>query len=285
MPKGKHVPTVASGRLAAELRALREEAKLTHEVAAEELGWSPSKMYRIENDKSRVLVRDIKRLLRLYQIDDDRADAILELGRLAPQEDWWHQYSSAIPEWFQVYLTLEATASHIQGYESEQVPGLLQTEAYARAIFSTAPQPASEDETDDHIKVRMSRQSRLTGDDPPDLWIVLNEAVIRRAVGGPDVMREQLRHLAEMSRRRNVTLQVLPFDAGAHGAMLGTFKLLRFPRPEPDRVYLEQQIGGLYTQKPHEVERYRLTFDHLRAQALGPAQTLTLFAKAADDLG
>lgn len=285
MARGKHVPTVASGRLAAELRTLRETAGLTHEVVAEEMGWSESKMYRIENDKSRVLIRDVKRLLTLYGVTGDRAEATIELARLAPEPDWWHRYSGVIPEWFQVYVALEASASHIFGYESELVPGIMQTPAYTRAIMSTAPATNSDEEIDEQVAVRTNRQARITDGTPLDVWLVLNEAVVRRVVGGPSVMRDQLEHLVALARRRNVTLQVLPFDSGEHGAMHGSFKLLTFQgSPDPDRVYLEQQIGGLYTQKPHEVDRYRLMFDHLRARALGPDQTIELLGAVAHDI-
>jgi transcriptional regulator with XRE-family HTH domain len=278
MPRGKHIPTVASTRLAGELRSQRERAGMSQEAVAEEMGWAESKLYRIENDKSRVLQRDVKRLLKLYGTEETQAQAIIELARLAPEPDWWHQYSGAIPEWFQVYVVLEASASDVLGYESELVPGIMQTERYARAIMSTAPELGSDEEIDDTIKVRANRQARLTEPNPPNIWLVLNEAVVRRVVGGREIMREQLEHLIKLAQLRNVTLQVLAFDSGEHPAMHGAFKLLRFPTPgDPDKVYLEQQIGGLYTQKPHEVDRYTLMFDHLRARALSPKDTVALF--------
>src|SRR5262249_46211521 len=153
--------------------------------------------------------------------------------------------------------------------------GILQTEGYTRAIMSTAPNHDDDEEIENKISFRADRKARLTGDNPLNIWLVLNEAVIRRTVGGPRVMREQLEHLIELAGRRNVTLQVLPFDTGEHPAMHGAFSLLKFPAPgAPDRVYLEEHIGALYAQKPHEVERYALMFDHLRARALGPEQTI-----------
>ena len=285
MVQGRHVPTVASTRLARELRDLRGKTGLSQEAVAEEMGWNESKLTRIENDKSRVLQRDVKRLLKLYQVEGEEAEALVELARLAREPDWWHQYSGAIPEWFQVYVVLEASASHVFGYESELVPGIMQTEDYTRAIMSTAPTPADDGEIEDKVKVRTTRQARLTEENPPQVWLVLNEAVIRRVVGGRDVMRGQIEHLIKVARLRNVTLQVLPFDSGEHGAMHGSFNLLSFPADgDPDKVYLEQQIGGLYTQKTHEVERYRLMFDHLRALALGPDQTIKMFRAAAAEL-
>ncbi|MEV5573903.1 helix-turn-helix transcriptional regulator [Spirillospora sp. NPDC052269] len=285
MAQGRHVPTVASTRLARELRARREGAGLSQEAVAEEMGWAESKLYRIENDKSRVLQRDVKRLLKLYRADEGENDALVELARLAREPDWWHQYSGAIPEWFQVYVVLEASASHVFGYESELVPGIMQTERYARAIMSTAPGPEVDQDVDERVEVRVNRQARLAGSDPFDVWLVLNEAVIRRVVGGREVMREQIEHLIDLAGRRNITLQVLPFELGEHGAMHGAFKILRFPAADdPDKVYLEQQIGGVYTQKPHEVDRYRLMFDHLRARALGPEQTVAMLREVAENL-
>jgi transcriptional regulator with XRE-family HTH domain len=280
--RGRHVPTVASGRLARELRDRREKAGLSQESVAEEMGWAESKLYRIENDKSRVLIRDVKRLLKLYKVRGKEENALLELARLAGEPEWWHPYSGAIPEWFQVFVVLESSASELNGYQSELVHGIMQTEDYARAIMSTAPNSDDDDEIENKIAVRTKRQARLTGDDPLSVWFVLNEAVIRRVVGGPQVMREQLEHLIALSELRNVTLQVLPFDIGEHAAMHGAFKLLKFPAPgDPDKVYLEEQIGGIYTQKPQEVDRYALMFDHLRARALGPEQTRALLRDVA----
>jgi transcriptional regulator with XRE-family HTH domain len=284
--QGKHIPTVASTRLARELRTQRETAGMSQEVVAEEMGWAESKLYRIENDKSRVLHRDVKRLLKLYETEDRQAEVISELARLAGERDWWHQYSGAIPEWFQVYVVLEASASHVFGYESELVPGIMQTERYTRAIMSTAPHRASDEELNDTIKVRTKRQDRLMiGTDPLNVWLVLNEAVIRRLVGGSEVMRDQIDHLVKIAQLRNVTLQVLPFKVGEHSAMHGSFRLLKFPTPnDPDKVYLEQQIGGVYTQKVDEVERYGSLFDDVRARALGPGETIEMFHAVAAEL-
>jgi transcriptional regulator with XRE-family HTH domain len=273
--------TVGSRRLTIELKRLREAAGLTGERVAEEMGWSAAKVYRIEGDRVRVLPRDVKRLLGLYKITGAQHDAVMELARLARVKGWWHQYSGAIPEWFQFHVGLEAAASALRLYESELVTGLLQTEDYARAIMSTAPEPDT-DEADRQIAVRMERQKRLAVADPLSVWAVLNEAVIRRLAGGATVMREQLDHLAGLSALKNVTVQVLPFAAGAHSAMHGSFKIIEFPEPvDPDVVYLEVQTGALYLEKKEEVRRYSVMFDHLRAQALSPEASRALMAQAA----
>jgi transcriptional regulator with XRE-family HTH domain len=280
---GAHMRTVRSRRLTLELKHFREQAGLTGEQVAEPMGWSVAKVYRMEGDKVRILVRDVQRLLTLYQVTGAQADAVLELARQARVKDWWHQYSGAIPEWFQFYVGLEAAASAMHGYDSELVPGLLQTEDYVRAIMSTAPAPETDEDIERQILVRMERQKRLVAPDAPDLWVVLNEGVIRRTVGGAKVMREQLTRLVEISKLGNVTLQVLTYDAGAHPAMHGSFKVMQFPDPaDPDVVYVEAQTGALYLEKPEDVGRYSLMFDHLRAQALSTEASRDLMAQLAN---
>ncbi len=201
---------------------------------------------------------------------------------LARVKDWWHQYSGAIPEWFQFYVGLEAAASAMQEYNAELVTGLLQTEPYIRAVMAAAMRADHNDEMERQIKVRMERQKRLTAPDAPTLWVVLNEAVLHRQVGGPAVMRDQLAHIADVAGLGNVTVQVLPYTAGAHPAMLGSFTLMQFPDPtDRDVVYLEAETGALYLEKHEDVRRYSLILDYLRAQALGPAESRALIAQLA----
>jgi transcriptional regulator with XRE-family HTH domain len=275
--------TAGSRRLSIELKRFRSQSGLTGEQVAEEMGWSPAKVYRIEGDAVRVLQRDVLRLLKLYKITGAEQDAVVEVARMARVKGWWHQYSGAIPEWFQFYVGLEAEVSALHGYESELVTGLLQTEGYARAIMANSLIPDS-DEVERQIMVRLERQKRLTGGEPMTAWLVLNEAVIRRLIGGLKVMREQLGHLAEVSALQNVTVQILPFAAGAHTAMHGAFKIMRFPEPiDPDLVYLEAKTGALYLEKTEDVDRYSVMFDHLRAQALSPEESRTLIAQLAKE--
>lgn len=279
-----HVQNVRSRRLAAELRRFRETAGLTWDLVAERMGWSPSKVYRIENDKVSVLLRDVGRLLDLYQVAGEHREAVLELARQARRKDWWHQYSGAIPQWFQFYVGLEAEASAMRCYECESVPGMLQTAEYALAILNSDPE-LSGDEIEQTLEVRMGRQRRLTGDNPLTLWFVLNEAVLRRPVGGQAVMRAQLAHLTEMAGLRNITVQVLPYAAGAHPAMLGAFSIIEFPEDaHPDVVYIEVQGGAVYLERAAELRRCSLIFDHLRAQALAPAESQAMIARVAKEL-
>ena len=278
---GAHMRTVGSRRLVIELKRFREAAGLTGEQVAEQMGWSVAKVYRIEGDKVRVLPRDAQRLLKLYGIGGEQAEAVMELARAARAKDWWHQYSGAIPEWFQFYVGLEAAASAMQEYCAELVTGLLQTEAYARAVMAAAAR-SDTGEMDRQVAVRLERQKRLTTPDAPALWVVLDEAVLLRQVGGPAVMAGQLAHIGQMAGQPNVTVQVLPFTAGAHPAMLGSFTLMQFPDPgDKDVVYLEAETGALYLEKPHDVARYSLMIDYLRAQALGPAESRALIAQLA----
>ena len=281
---GAHMRTVGSRRLVIELKQFREAAGLTGEQVAEQMGWSAAKVYRIEGDRVRVLARDVQRLLKLYGIEGDQRDAVMELARLARVKDWWQQYSGAIPEWFQFYVGLEAAASAMQEYNAELVTGLLQTEPYIRAVMAAAMRADHNDEMERQIKVRMERQKRLTAADAPTLWVVLNEAVLHRQVGGPAVLRDQLAHIADVAGLGNVTVQVLPYTAGAHPAMLGSFTLMQFPDPaDRDVVYLEAETGALYLEKQEDVRRYSLILDYLRAQALGPAESRALIAQLAKE--
>ncbi|MGH3222521.1 MAG: helix-turn-helix domain-containing protein [Streptosporangiaceae bacterium] len=277
-----HMRTVGSRRLVIELRQFRELAGMTGEQVAEQMGWSVAKVYRIEGDRVRVLPRDVQRLLTLYGITGEQAGTVMELARMARVKDWWHQYSGAIPEWFQFYVGLEAAASAMQEYNAELVTGLLQTEAYARAVMTAAMRPDDNDEIERQIAVRLERQKRLVAPDAPALWAVMNEAVLHRQVGGPQVMAAQLAHIGQLATRPNVTVQVLPFTAGAHPAMLGSFTVMQFPDPaDRDVVYLEAETGALYLDKPQDVRRYSLMIDYLRAQALGPAESRALIAQLA----
>jgi transcriptional regulator with XRE-family HTH domain len=280
---GAHIRTIGSRRLVIELKRLRDAAGLTGEQVADQMGWSAAKVYRIEGDRVRVLARDVQRLLKLYGISGEQADAVLELARLARAKDWWHQYSGAIPEWFQFYVGLEAATTAMHEYNAELVTGLLQTEAYARAVTAAAMRAdSSDDDADRQIAVRMERQKRLTAPDAPALWAVMNEAVLHRQVGGRAVMRDQLAHIGQLAARPNVTIQVLPYAAGAHPAMLGSFTVMKFPDPaDRDIVYIEAETGALYLEKPDDVNRYSLMIDYLRAQALGPAESHALIAQLA----
>jgi transcriptional regulator with XRE-family HTH domain len=280
-------PTVKRRRLAAELRHHREAAGLTIDDVAERLEWSSAKISRIENARVSVLPRDVKFLLSAYGLTDrDEAwDVMLTLARESRQKGWWHRYGEAVPDWFEVFVGLEADAATIQGYDAEFVPGLLQTQEYARAVHRAQLMTATDEEIEQRVKVRMARQELLTFDGAPQVWLVLNEAVIRRLVGGRAAMHGQLTRLLETASLPNVTLQVLPFSAGAHPAMDGSFKILGFPEPaDPNIVYFEYHTGALYLEKRQEVQRYSLMFDHLRASAQPVDASRALITRVAGEL-
>jgi transcriptional regulator with XRE-family HTH domain len=280
-------PTVKRRRLAAELRAYRDRAGLTIEEVAQRLEWSTAKISRIENARVSVLPRDVKFLLGVYGAEEsgEEWEALLTLARESRQKGWWHAYGDAIPEGFETYVGLEADATTLRTYESEYVTGLLQTEDYARAVMRATMLTASDEEIDRHVAVRMVRQERLTGPGAPEIWAVVSEAVIRRVVSGEPVMRAQLSRLVEASKQPNITLQVLPFSVGAHAGMDGAFMILGFPAPtDPDVTYVHYYTGTLYLEKPEDLARYTLMFDHLRAAALPVGQSRNLIARARDEL-
>jgi hypothetical protein len=264
-------PTVKRRRLAAELHACREQADLTIDDVAQDLEWSAAKISRIENARVRVLPRDVKHLLRTYGVQEGAPEweLMITLARESHQKGWWHAYGDTISESFSTYVGLEADAGSVRTYESECVPGLLQTEEYARAIIGAALSPGTGDEIERNVAVRIGRQSKLAEGRSSQLWAVVNEGGIRRLVGGVAVMQAQLDRLLEASRQPNVTLQVMPFSAGAHAGMSGAFTLIRFPEPaDPDVAYVNYNSGSLFLEKPEELRRCSLIFDHVCAAAL-----------------
>jgi transcriptional regulator with XRE-family HTH domain len=281
-------PTVRGRRLRYELRRLREQRSLTIEQVAEQShgDWTASAISRWETGDRRIRPADLRALLDIYDVGGDQREVLLTLAREARQRGWWQSYSSdAVPEWFQVYLGLEAEAASIHEYAAELMPGLFQTADYYRAFMRTAPAAGDDEAIERKIAVRAARQERLTADDAPDCWAVLNEAAARRVVGGTKVMRAQLEHIVALADRPRINVQVLPFRAGAHPAMDGSFIILGFPEaPDPDVVYLESQTGSLYLEKLPEVDRYQAMFNHLVAKALGPEESIGLIAQAAAEM-
>ncbi len=273
-------PTARGRRLRHELRRLREEAGLTHSEVARRLEWSASKVSRIETGQSRAQTGDVRDLLEVYGITDAATcEALVQLAREARRRGWWTRYTDVLGGG--TYVGLEAEAATLHTYESMFVPGLLQTEDYARAVvraWQARPDPEALERA---VTARMARQEILSRTDPPEIWAVLDEAVISRPVGGPETMRAQLQHLIDVSSRPNspVTLQVLPFAAGAHPGMDGTFVVLDFHTPkDPPIVYLETATDGLYLEEPSDIERYTLRFNHLVARALGPDESRAMIA-------
>jgi hypothetical protein len=238
---------------------------------------------RWETGERSIRAVDLRLLLDIYDIPADQREPLLTLARQAKERGWWHQYASAVPDWFQVYVGLETEASTIREYAAELVPGLLQTEGYYRTFLtSVAP---GDPEVDKKVRVRLARQERLTNAEPADYWAVLNEAVIRRALGGSQVMSAQLAHIAAIAELPTVTVQVLPFSAGVHPAMEGAYSILGFPEPyDPDVVYLENQVGSIYVEETGEAERFSQMFNHVIAKALSPEDSALLIREVAGAL-
>jgi transcriptional regulator with XRE-family HTH domain len=251
-------------------------------MVAERMGCSPPTITRIEAAQTSARISDVTMMLEIYEVPGHTKDMLLQLARDARKRGWWDKISDSIPAYFQSYVGLEEDASSISGYESEYIPGLFQTEEYARAVISAEPTLPPEDELNDTLSIRMKRQERLTSTEPPEMWMVLNEAVIRRHVGGEGVMRRQLQHLLKLSSQNFATIQILTFDSGVHPAMNGGFSILKFPKPsDPDVVYIEYWKGSIYLEAPVDVDAYNRLFDHLRARALGPDQSRDLIEQAA----
>ncbi|SHG02198.1 helix-turn-helix domain-containing protein [Streptoalloteichus hindustanus] len=277
-------PTVRRRRLAMELRRLREAAGRTNEEVARHLGCSPSKISRIELGRRPASPGDVRLLLDFYGVDGNEADALLAMAKAAKQKGWWHVYEDALPESFQVFVGLESEASGIRTFEPLLVPGLMQTEDYARAVLLTAV-GADPSDVQRRVEVRMNRQKILQRREPVHLWVLLDEAVLHRPVGGTAVMREQLERLLAEASEPHITLQVLPFEAGAHPAMSGAFVILDFPSSaDPTIVYLDSLTGGLYTEKSAEVQRFSLVWEHLRAKACAPDESAAIIAARTKEL-
>jgi transcriptional regulator with XRE-family HTH domain len=270
-----------------QLRTLREARGVTREAAGWEIRGSESKISRMELGRVSFKERDIVDLLTLYGVTDqaDR-EALLSLARQANSPGWWHRYGDVLPHWFQAYLGLEAAASLIRTYETQFVPGLLQTPEYARAVVHLIPGYVTEAEVDRRVELRMTRQALLRRPDAPLLWAVVDEAALRRPIGGPAVMRQQLMALVEATRLPNVRLQVVPFAAGGHAAAGGAFSILRFPEQElPDVVYLEQLTSALYLDKRDDVDHYAAAMDQLCVEADPPDRTAALIEEIHGQFG
>jgi transcriptional regulator with XRE-family HTH domain len=274
-PPGSGGPTVLRILLGAQLRRLREAKRISLEEAGNVIRASHSKISRLETGRVGFKDRDIADLLIFYGVTDEQErEALRALARRANAPGWWHDYSDILPGWFEAYVGLEEAATQIRAYEVQFVPGLLQTKDYARAVTLLGHAAAPAAEIERRVSLRMAREVVLTRPDPPNVWAVLDEAVLRRPVGGADVMRAQLKHLLEMARQPNVTIQIIPFQAGGHAAAGGPFSILRFAeRDLPDVVYLEQLTSAVYLDKPENVDNYLMVMERLCMEAATPAAT------------
>jgi transcriptional regulator with XRE-family HTH domain len=275
-PPGGGGPTVLRLLLGAQLRRLRESKRISLEEAGHVIRASHSKMSRLELGRVGFKDRDIVDLLTLYGVTDAKErEALRALARKANAQDWWHDYSDVLPSWFEAYIGLEEAATRIRSYEIQFVPGLLQTEDYARAVTLLGHGNAPAEEVERRVSLRMARKPLLKGPQAPHLWVVIDEAVLRRPIGGLKVMRAQLEYLIECAAMPSVTLQVIPFQAGGHSAAGGPFSILRFAEADlPDIVYLEQLTSAIYLDKRETVDHYMAVMERLCLDAF-PAEHST----------
>lgn len=276
-------PTVRRRRLGSELRRLREAQSIKLEEVAERLGLAPSTLSRIETGKAPTRSAYLNSMLDLYGVDDPgQKQMLVEMAREGHRKGWWQVWEDVLPTGFGIYVGLEAEAASLRVYEAQVVHGLLQTEEYARAVMTTVRRRHSAEEIERLVKLRMQRQEALVKAEPLELWIILDEAVIRRSMGPPELMRRQLDHMCEIGLMPNVTLQILEFSSGLHPALNGPFVIIEFPeRFDPDVVYSEGVAGQSYIEERDREVRARVeAFDLLRATALPPSDSAELIREA-----
>jgi transcriptional regulator with XRE-family HTH domain len=271
-------PTVLRILLGAQLRRLREGKRISLEEAGNVIRASHSKISRLETGRVGFKDRDVADLLTFYGVTDEKErDSLRELASRANAQGWWHDYSDVLPNWFEAYVGLEEAATQIRAYEVQFIPGLLQTGEYARAVTLLGHPSASVRDVDRRVGLRLARQVVFTRPAPPSIWAVLDEAVLRRPIGGVEVMRTQIRHLIDLAQRPNVTVQIIPFQAGGHAAAGGPFSILRFAEFDlPDVVYLEQLTSALYLDKPEILDSYLMVMDRLCVEATTPANSIKM---------
>jgi transcriptional regulator with XRE-family HTH domain len=287
-PRRQAAPTLRLRRLSSELRRLRSEAGLTREDVTERTDINTATLYRLERAQARPQRRTLNALLDLYGVhDQDRRAELLDLARQAGEQTWLESFPTELPEGFTTYILFESEARTVLNYETAFLPGLLQTGDYVRALYRGAAPTATKEEIQRLVEARIARQAVLTRDTPPRLWAIVDEAALRRPVGGPDVMAKQLEHLAETADEMpHVTFQVIPYDVGAHPGMMATFAILQFggDPPSNDVIYIESGSGDLFLESEADVVRFTAIFEHLRAMALSPEQSTRLARRIAREL-
>lgn len=277
------IPPSGGAGLGQELRRLRELKGMTAEEVAERLLVSQSKISRLENGRRSISQRDVRDLCGVYEVEDVRiVDSLMQMAKDSRQQGWWHSFGD-IP--YSVYIGLETDAASLRVYDPQVVPGLLQTRPYAEALIAGALPETATGDIDKRVQVRLRRQERISApENPLRLWTVLDEAALRRAVGNRSLMREQLEHLVEQSQLPHVTVQVIPFDMGAHPGLNGQYAILEFPdAADSSVVYIEGVTSDLYLEKANDVQKYSVMYEHLRAQALNVEQSRQFIADIAKE--
>jgi DNA-binding XRE family transcriptional regulator len=278
-------PTILRRRLGNELRKHREEANISRVEAANHVGIQAPTMSKIEHGKQNVSVGNLRSLISMYKVGEAAGEAMLTMARQASRKDWWnYSFGATVPEWFRIYAGLEADAQQICAYESEAVPGVLQTPNYAAAVRVGAWPDSTEVEVLKSVAFRSDRQKVMFGEQPTPFHAVINEAVLHRIVGDAALMREQLQHLLQEAKQSYITLQVLPFSVGAHPGMNGAFSVMQFEEPDLASVYVEVESGALYLEREIDLDRYKVVFGRLSALALDEKKSAALIAKVARQL-
>ncbi|CAM5562372.1 helix-turn-helix domain-containing protein [Streptomyces purpurascens] len=272
-------PTVRRRRLGAELRRLRQDSGLTSTEAAVRLMVSQPKISLLENGRRAISPRDVRDLCAIYAVTDQQViDSLMRMAKESGQQGWWHAYGD-IPQ--SVYIGLEADAATLYAYEPMVFPGLLQTPAYAQAVIEETFPPLTADQAATLLRVRLRRQHRIYDPACPlRLWVVLDESVLRRVVGSPDIMREQLEHLNALSAEPHITVQVLPDTVGAHPGLSGQFSILKFAGSPETVVYVGRFTSDVYLEKPSDVQHYGVMYEQLQAQALSPDRSRAFITDA-----
>ncbi|GAA4196532.1 helix-turn-helix transcriptional regulator [Microbispora amethystogenes] len=279
-------PTALRILLGSQLRKLRESKGISRDQAGRCIRASESKISRMELGRVGFKERDVTDLLVLYGVEDDETrDVVMNLVDQANEPGWWHRFNDLLPTWFQAYVGLEEAAERIRTYEVQFVPGLLQTKEYARAVITAGAVGAAPEEIARRVDLRLQRQRILDGGNAPTFWAVIDEAALRRPIGGTEVMRGQVQHLIDLMNQPNITIQVIPFSFGGHAAEGGAFSILRFSDQDlPDIVYVEQLASALYLDKREEVDRYTGVMERLCAVSTTPAETVDLLRQIMTEL-
>jgi Domain of unknown function (DUF5753)/Helix-turn-helix domain len=272
--------------LGAQLRRLRETAGVSRDDAGYHIRASGSKISRMELGRVSFKERDVTDLLGLYGLAEvAERDKLLQLTREANATPWYQKFQDVVPDWFHVFVGLEEAAQLIRVYEVQFVPGLLQTEEYARAVITQGAAGMGDDEVDRRVALRMGRQKLLTREDPPRYWVIMDEAALRRPMGGREAHVAQIERLIDLVGEPNITLQVMPFRYGGHAADGGAFTIMRFPETDlPDVVYMEYLTGAHYIDKPEEVERYAAVMERLSVAAASPDRTRDILTGMLKDI-
>ena len=278
----RNSPMVRRRRLGLELRRLREAAGKTGDEVAERLGWSASKVSRIETGRIAAAWGDVSDLLDLYEVTDTAVrQTLIGMARQSREKGWWQSFGDVLSTGYATLIGFETAARELHVFEPLTVPGLLQTPGYAHAVMRSGAIDLSGDEIDRRVQVRLSRQAVLDGEDALKLWAILDQAVLTRQIGGPQVMADQLAHLAALAHRPGITIQVIAFAEGAHAAMTGAFGIFEFPGEDPDIAYIDSVTGELYLERPSDVRTAKDALEHLRATAAPIDASLRLIEQAA----